>query len=196
MVAEISERLRRVPAAEATVIVSDVYDSLQPWPANTKITALRVWQILPLSVAPAARNNGIQVPGTGSINTGRAVLGTVPVESDGSAQFMVPAGKEVFFQALDEQGLAVQSMRSGTHFQPGETARLHGLPRTEAARAAHRTHRIAGDTKASVTFAARRRRHESVQLCPAGAARAEPTLRGMPREERRESHSLGCRADG
>ena len=44
-----------------------------------------MWQILPLSVAPAARNNGIQVPGTGSINTARAVLGTVPVESDGSA---------------------------------------------------------------------------------------------------------------
>ena len=93
----------------------------KPWPANTKITALRVWQILPLSVAPAARNNGIQVPGTGSINTGRAVLGTVPVEPDGSAHFVLPAGKEVFFQALDEQGLAVQSMRSGTHFQPGET---------------------------------------------------------------------------
>jgi hypothetical protein len=99
----------------------DVYESLKPWPAGTKITALRVWQILPLSVAPAARNNGIQVPGTGSVNTGRAVLGTVPVETDGSAHFVVPAGKEVFFQALDEQGLAVQSMRSGTHFQAGET---------------------------------------------------------------------------
>ncbi|MCY2995314.1 MAG: hypothetical protein NTY19_46745 [Planctomycetota bacterium] len=82
---------------------------------------LRVWQILPLSVAPAVRNNGIQVPGTGSVNTGRAVLGTVPVESDGSSHFVVPADKEVFFQALDEQGLALQSMRSGTHFQAGET---------------------------------------------------------------------------
>ena len=38
-----------------------------------------------------------------------------------AAHFVVPAGKELFFQALDEQGLAVQSMRSGTHFQPGET---------------------------------------------------------------------------
>jgi hypothetical protein len=119
--AENSKRLASVHSTEATVVVRDVYDSFSPWPAGTKITALRVWQILPLSVAPAIRNNGIQVPGTGSINTGRAVLGTVPVESDGSAHFVVPAGKEVFFQALDEQGLAVQSMRSGTHFQPGET---------------------------------------------------------------------------
>jgi hypothetical protein len=113
-------------AATATVAVMDVYDSLKPWPKGTKITGLRVWQILPLSVAPAVRNNGIQVPGTGSVNTGRAVLGTAPVEADGSAHFVVPAGKELFFQALDEQGLAVQSMRSGTHFQPGETRVCQG----------------------------------------------------------------------
>ena len=49
------------------------------------------------------------------------MLGTTPVEADGSAHFTVPAGKEVFFQALDADGLAVQSMRSGTQFQPGET---------------------------------------------------------------------------
>ena len=106
--------------AEATVAVVNVYDSLKPWPQGTKITALRVWQIFPLSVAPAARNNGIQIPGTNSLNVGRAVLGTTPVEADGSAYFTVPAGKEVFFQVLDANGLAVQSMRSGTQFQPGE----------------------------------------------------------------------------
>jgi len=113
-------RVASAGSAEATVAVMDVYESLKPWPRDTKITGLRVWQILPLSVAPAARNNGIQVPRTGSVNTGRAVLGSVPVEADGSAHFVIPAGKEVFFQALDERGLAVQSMRSGTHFQPGE----------------------------------------------------------------------------
>jgi len=121
VITEGSQRLAESRPGEATVALVDVYDSLKPWPEGTKIAALRVWQILPLSVAPAARNNGVQVPGTGSVNTGRAVLGTVPVEADGSAHFVVPAGKEVFFQALDGQGLAVQSMRSGTHFQPGET---------------------------------------------------------------------------
>jgi hypothetical protein len=119
-------RLAAAGPTEATVAVMDVYDSLTPWPKGTKITALRVWQVLPLSVAPAARNNGIQVPGTGSVNTGRAVLGTVPVEADGSAHFVVPAGKEMFFQALDDKGLALQSMRSGTHFQPGETHACQG----------------------------------------------------------------------
>ena len=34
----------------------------------------------------------------------RHVLGTVPVEEDGSAYFRVPANKELFFQALNEDG--------------------------------------------------------------------------------------------
>ena len=50
----------------------------------------------------------------------RWVLGTVPVEEDGSAHFEVPANREIFFQALDEDGLAVQSMRSATHVRRGE----------------------------------------------------------------------------
>jgi len=48
------------------------------------------------------------------------VLGTVPVETDGSAYFRVPANKELFFQALNAEGLAVQSMRSATHVREGE----------------------------------------------------------------------------
>jgi cytochrome c553 len=50
----------------------------------------------------------------------------VPVEADGSAHFVVPARKELYFQALDAQGLAVTSMRSGTHFLPGERAMCQG----------------------------------------------------------------------
>lgn len=52
---------------------------------------------------------------------GKCVLGTVPVEPDGSAYFRVPAGLIVFFQALDQRGMAVQTMRSTTHVQPGQT---------------------------------------------------------------------------
>lgn len=51
----------------------------------------------------------------------KRVLGTVPVEADGSAFFAVPANTFVFFQALDENGMMIQSMRSGTYVQPGET---------------------------------------------------------------------------
>jgi hypothetical protein len=48
------------------------------------------------------------------------MLGTVPVEADGSAYFRVPARKPVYFQAVDECGRAAQSMRSVTYLQPGE----------------------------------------------------------------------------
>lgn len=57
---------------------------------------------------------------------GKAVLGTVPVEADGSAFFRVPSGVALFFQALDAQGRAVQTMRSATHVQPGQTLSCTG----------------------------------------------------------------------
>ncbi|MEW6237621.1 MAG: hypothetical protein AB1656_19735 [Candidatus Omnitrophota bacterium] len=52
----------------------------------------------------------------------KRILGSVPVEADGSAYFAVPADVFVFFQLLDEKGMMIQSMRSGTMVQPGETA--------------------------------------------------------------------------
>jgi hypothetical protein len=50
----------------------------------------------------------------------KRVLGTVPVEADGSAYFEVPSDRFVFFQLLDADGMMVQSMRSGTQIQSGE----------------------------------------------------------------------------
>lgn len=52
---------------------------------------------------------------------GKFVLGTVPVQEDGSAHFRVPSGVSFFVQALDAQGMAVQTMRSAIYVQPGET---------------------------------------------------------------------------
>ncbi len=52
---------------------------------------------------------------------GKFVLGTVPVEEDGSAHFRVPSGVGIFFQALNDEGLTVQTMRSVTYVQPGQT---------------------------------------------------------------------------
>jgi hypothetical protein len=47
-------------------------------------------------------------------------LGIVPVEDDGSVYFYAPVRKDIFFQALDENVMAIQSMRSATYVQPGE----------------------------------------------------------------------------
>jgi hypothetical protein len=108
---------------EATIAVVNAYASLRPWPPNTKITALRVLQVLPMSVPsggpPHETGQRIAMAGD-SVVPARYVLGTVPVEEDGSAHFTVPANIEMFFQALDSSGLAVQSMRSATYLHEGE----------------------------------------------------------------------------
>ncbi len=49
------------------------------------------------------------------------ILGTVPVEPDGSALMELPAGRPLFFAALDSQGLAIKRMQSFLTLQPGET---------------------------------------------------------------------------
>ena len=65
---------------------------------------------------------------------GKCVLGTVPVEKDGSAFFRVPSGVNVFFQALDADGFAIQTMRTVTYVQPNQTFSCAGChePRTSA----------------------------------------------------------------
>jgi len=100
----------------APVGVINVYNSLYPFPKDTTIKALRIIQVLP-KTTPLIDEPRI---GYGSEKGARAVLGTVPVEADGSAYFNLPVGKPVYFQALDERGLAVQSMRSDTYVHPGQ----------------------------------------------------------------------------
>ena len=101
----------------AIVGVSDVYKSARPFPDGTKITELRIVQLLPKTTTHA---NHPWI-GYGAEKGARRVLGTVPVEEDGSARFVLPANIPVYFQALDERGVAVQTMRSDTYAHPGET---------------------------------------------------------------------------
>jgi hypothetical protein len=56
----------------------------------------------------------------------KRVLGTVPVEADGSAFFEVPANTPVAFHPLDEKGRALQLMRSWTTVMPGELQSCSG----------------------------------------------------------------------
>ena len=64
--------------------------------------------------------------GLANASPGKQVIGTVPVERDGSAYFRAPSGIPLAFQALDEMGRAVQIMRSVTYLQPGESASCVG----------------------------------------------------------------------
>ncbi|MGI6418714.1 MAG: discoidin domain-containing protein [Thermoguttaceae bacterium] len=107
---------------KATVAVMNVYESDFTWPEGAKVAALRVIQVLPKTTAPP---NEPRI-GIADQTNARLVLGSVPVEEDGSVFFEAPAGKEIYFQAIDGRGMAIQSMRSGTYLHPGERLQCQG----------------------------------------------------------------------
>jgi mono/diheme cytochrome c family protein len=121
---------RDVWAGEGTFFLQNVYDSDPPLPTGCSVKRLRIVQVLPKST-PHANTPAVGLP---NASPGKQVLGTVPVEADGSAYFRAPAGLPLLFQSLDEQGQAIQVMRSLTYLQPGEAASCVGChePRTTA----------------------------------------------------------------
>lgn len=102
---------------EGAYYLQNVYESDPALPPDTPVTHLRIVQVLPKSTSGA--NN--PTVGAANASPGKQVLGTVPVEPDGSAYFRAPARKALAFQALDASGQAVQVMRSVAYLQPGET---------------------------------------------------------------------------
>lgn len=106
---------------EGTFFVQNVYASWPPLPPGA-IQRLRIVQVLPKST-PHINAPPVGIP---NASPGKQVLGTVPVEEDGSAWFRAPAGIPLAFQALDARGQAVQIMRSITYLQPGENASCIG----------------------------------------------------------------------
>ena len=102
--------------ASGTFFVRDIMESWPRLPDRTPITHLRIVQVL-LKTTPNADSPRV---GAAFAAPAKQVLGTVPVEEDGSAWFEVPARTPVLFQALNAQGRAVQTMRSLVYLQPGE----------------------------------------------------------------------------
>ena len=68
----------------------------------------------------------------------KTVLGETPVHEDGSAHFLVQADKNIFFQALDENYMALQHMPTFVNLMPGERRSCVGChePRRNAPSAA------------------------------------------------------------
>jgi hypothetical protein len=107
---------RHNTAGEGRMVLVDVNRGLEPLPAGT-IRRLRIVGV------PPKTQPVINFPSIGLTDEdpGKFVLGTVPVESDGSAYFRVPADVPLFFQALDERGMSVQTMRSVAYVPSGKT---------------------------------------------------------------------------
>ena len=102
---------------EGEFLLTDVHQSFLPLPAERKVEQLRIFQVLPKTHTHVANQPRL---GYANAESARMLLGTVPVEADGSAYFRAPARKPLYFQAVDDRGHAVQTMRSVTYLQPGE----------------------------------------------------------------------------
>jgi hypothetical protein len=98
------DRPEKPDLAMGTVAIMNVYQSELPWPKGVKIKEVRVVSIFPKD------NPFADIPRVGRAAQAlcRGVLGTAPVEEDGSAYFTMPAGAAVYFQALDENGMAIR----------------------------------------------------------------------------------------
>lgn len=117
--------------------ITDVYQGLGSKIERGRIKEIRVIQILPKTT----RDSDYPPIGLAGEENARLILGTVPVEEDGSAYFRVPAKTPILLQTLDQDGLAYQTMRSLTYLQPGEYVSCTGCHenKTSAAYATNQT---------------------------------------------------------
>lgn len=128
------------PAEEETgeFVLADVYHGLGPDVARGSIKYLRVIEEVRHNVdlLPDGRYredheafidwyaspvDKVYGPNGWPSYVAKAPVGLVPVEEDGSARFTAPAGKVLYFQALDQDYNEVQRMRSVLQLQPGES---------------------------------------------------------------------------
>lgn len=114
------------------IFVSNVY-------AGRNMSGVRpgeIKRLLVLETLPKPMNytGGMEPLSYGGTFTLERILGTVPVEADGSAYAEVPALRSLFLVALDAQDLAVKRMQSFLTVMPGETTGCAGCheARTQA----------------------------------------------------------------
>ena len=88
-----------------------------------EITKLLVLEQLPAPFHLSPGFDGISLWGTFTLTR---ILGTVPVETDGSAYMEVPAERSLFFVALDENDSSVKSMQSFVTVKSGEVTSCVG----------------------------------------------------------------------
>jgi mono/diheme cytochrome c family protein len=116
----------------ATIVLDDVYRGRRM--AGVKRGEVKRLLVLEDLPKPANYHGGGSQPiGHGVTSTLKRILGTVPVEADGSAHFEVPAMRSVYFVLQDAQERSIKQMRSFVTLQPGETVGCVGChePRQE-----------------------------------------------------------------
>ncbi len=103
---------------EATFFIQDLYEGegLRGVPRGT-VKQLRIYSYEYAYISTPSDHQWQGIQAGWDI---KRTLGTVPVEEDGSVIFTAPANTPISIQPLDEDGVAVQWMRSWVVGQPGE----------------------------------------------------------------------------
>ena len=110
--------------ATGRLILQDVYagrrmEGVKPG----EIKKLLILESLPKPINYSGKMPPISFGGTYTLER---IVGTVPVEDDGSAYMEVPAMRSLFFVALDENNNSVKRMHSFLVVMPGETTSCVG----------------------------------------------------------------------
>jgi hypothetical protein len=109
----------------AQCIVTDVYKGMENTPPGT-IKYIRVLEQVPRPWGARRKYRGDEYDQQHATVTKDTHLGLkvqhgiVTVEADGSANFVVPAGRNIFLQALDANYRAVQTERTFVNYMAGE----------------------------------------------------------------------------
>jgi len=102
-----------------TLILTDIYTGRNM--AGVKRGDIAKLLILEQLPKPVSFSGGMWPITAGGSFTLARIVGTVPVEADGSAYFEVPALRSFFFVALDKHNLSVKRMQSFLTLEPGES---------------------------------------------------------------------------
>ena len=111
----------RQPPQPGTFYSANVCEGVPDLPAD-KVKFLRVLQMDHKTYSLWTRDGRFSGPAVSALQDDgvKRILGTVPVEADGSVYFKVPPGVVLYFQLLDEHQRALQTMRSSVSVMPGE----------------------------------------------------------------------------
>lgn len=110
--------------AAGELILTNIYDGRNM--AGVKPGEIKKLLVLETLPKPINYTGGMDPLSYGGTFTLERILGTVPVEPDGSAYMELPALRPLFFVALDENDMSVKRMQSFLTVQPGEVTSCVG----------------------------------------------------------------------
>ncbi len=139
---------RLVPGQEyGTLFVQNVYVTRKENDPDGVIKPgmIEAIRVIALGNQPRAMPTGLS--STNYSVLPKRILGTVPVEADGSAFFKVPANTSFFLQTLDANGMAILTEKTFQYLQPGENRSCVGCH--ESPESAPRTTELGRSTRRS-----------------------------------------------